>query len=61
MDNILDVAEVALDHCRNRYMEVRERMVRERKTPFDAHFLPADASRVRAFLKIAPRLQILLF
>ncbi|KAH7722039.1 CRE-TAG-72 protein [Aphelenchoides avenae] len=42
-----DVAEVALDHCRNRYMEVRERMSRERKTPFDAHFLPADASRVR--------------
>lgn len=41
-----DVAEVALEHCRNRFIDVRERMIRERKTPFEAHFLPADASKV---------------
>lgn len=40
-----DVADVALNHCRNRYEELRERFTRERKTAFDAYFIHADATQ----------------
>uniref|UniRef100_A0A915EQY8 mRNA cap guanine-N(7) methyltransferase n=1 Tax=Ditylenchus dipsaci TaxID=166011 RepID=A0A915EQY8_9BILA len=40
-----DVADVALNHCRNRYEELRDRFARERRQPFDAHFIHADATQ----------------
>ncbi|KAI1693362.1 mRNA capping enzyme domain-containing protein [Ditylenchus destructor] len=40
-----DVAEIALNHCRDRYTEMRDRFARDRQQPFEAHFIAADATQ----------------
>jgi len=46
----LDIAEVALENARSRYEEMRNRAWRERHRLFQAHFIAADATKVRLYM-----------
>ncbi|KAI6222831.1 MRNA cap guanine-N7 methyltransferase [Aphelenchoides besseyi] len=42
-----DVADVSLEHARERYKDVRQRMQREKRQPFSASFITADLGAQR--------------
>ncbi|KAI6220138.1 MRNA cap guanine-N7 methyltransferase [Aphelenchoides fujianensis] len=49
-----DVADVSLEHARERYHETRGRMQRDRQKPFDAAFITADLGADRLVDRFEP-------
>lgn len=47
IDYILDVADVSIEHARERYEDIAQKMKRQRQEPFKTTFLVADAGEKR--------------